>query len=114
VILPLRRPWGFAASAASWPNWLSPRTALAARPRGNGFRLRRAEPADAAVLARLNQALAEHIAASPILFPKPQGMPSAEWATWLEDGRRVVLLAEADRQILGYIKAEEAQIDVSW
>jgi hypothetical protein len=35
-------------------------------------------------------------------------------AAWLEDGRRVVLLAEADRQVLCYIKAEEAQIDVSW
>lgn len=74
----------------------------------------RASRQDATELSRLNTALVAHIAAAPVLMPTPRGMDAATWEEWLSEPERVALLAWKEGKVVGYIKAEEPQIDVSY
>ena len=74
----------------------------------------RASPKDTPELSRLDFALAAHIAAAPVLMPNPRGRDSAEWAEWLSMPGRVALLARRGGRVVGFIKAEEPQLDVSY
>ena len=76
--------------------------------------IRRAGVQDAVALAELDAALAAHIAAAPVLMPNPRGRSAAQWAEWLSNSERVALLAWRDGQLLGFIKAEQPQFDVTY
>lgn len=74
----------------------------------------RASPQDAQELSRLNSALAAHLAAAPVLMPNPRGMDSSEWVDWLSTTGCFALLARQGGRVVGFIKAEDPQFDVSF
>lgn len=82
-------------------------------PGVEGFSVRRAGPADAEALAAMNAALADHIAASPVLMPGTRGDDAQEWRAWFSETDAVVFLAEDGKGPIGYIQAQEPQFDVS-
>ena len=79
-----------------------------------GVAVRRAGPEDATELARLDAGLAAHIAASPVSMPNTRGRGAAEWAAWLSEADHIGLLALRGGRIVGFIKAQEPQFDVSY
>ena len=76
--------------------------------------VRRAAPDDAPLLERLNEELARHIADLPVFFPDPRGMIQADWRTWLLEESHVALIASEGGDAIGYIKAQEPQLDVTF
>ncbi len=76
--------------------------------------VRRAEGRDAERLAALDALLAGHVRAAPPLMPGAHGSDAGEWREWLakEEARAFVAL-EGDR-IVGFMKAEDPQFDVSY
>lgn len=93
-----------------------------------GLRIRRALISDAPSLAELDAGLALHIAASPILMPRTRGRDEAQWREWLSGEGAVAFVAEAAAEasaadapgaagrgaLLGFMKAEAPQFDVSY
>lgn len=84
------------------------------RSEPSGAAIRRAEPCDAAALARLDAGLASHIATSPVLMPRPRGRDEALWLRWLEEPTAVAFVAADADGPFGFMKAEEPQLDVSY
>jgi ribosomal protein S18 acetylase RimI-like enzyme len=84
----------------------TPRTAAA-------FSVRRAGPQDAEALARLDTGLAAHIAASPIYMPETRSRGPSAWRAWFDEPKAVAWLAERGGKALGFLKAQEPQLDVS-
>ncbi len=82
--------------------------------RGARPRLRRAATADAESLARLDSSLAAHLAASPVLMPRTRGRDAVEWAEWLGREGTAAFVAEEEGRLLGFLKAEAPQYDVSF
>jgi GNAT superfamily N-acetyltransferase len=78
-----------------------------------GITFRRAEERDAEGLARLNAELAAHIGASPVLVPDTHGPDAREWREWLAEPDAVAFVAEDSSGIIGFIKAQDPQFDVS-
>jgi ribosomal protein S18 acetylase RimI-like enzyme len=78
-----------------------------------GLAIRRAQAADAGALAGLDDLLARHIGASPVLMPGTRGRDAGEGRDWLEGERALAFLAEAGGRAVGFIKAQEPQFDVS-
>jgi GNAT superfamily N-acetyltransferase len=78
-----------------------------------GIMFRRAEEPDAEDLARLNAELAAHIGASPVLMPDTRGPDAREWREWLAEPDAVAFVAEDSSGILGFLKAQDPQFDVS-
>ncbi len=76
--------------------------------------VRRARPADAEALARLDQSLAAHIAAPPVLMPDTRPSTVVEWREWLESPENLAVVAECDGRAVGFMKAAPPQMDVSW
>lgn len=74
---------------------------------------RRAEPKDADALAGLSAGLAAHIGASPVLMPETRGPGAREWREWLAEPDAVAFVAEAEGAVVGFIKAQDPQYDVS-
>ena len=74
----------------------------------------RAGPQDAVELAELDAALAAHIAAPPVFMPNPQPRSAVQWAEWLSMPGRVALLARRHGRMVGFIKAEQPQFDVTY
>lgn len=74
----------------------------------------RAAPREATELARLEAGLVAHIAAAPVLMPDPRGRTSAQWAEWLSAPAHLALLAYRRGRAVGYIKAQEPQLDVTY
>jgi ribosomal protein S18 acetylase RimI-like enzyme len=88
---------------------------LAELPTGPaGVEIVRARSQDAKELSRLDSALAAHLATAPVFFPNPQSRGPAEWVAWLKTPANVALLARLNGRIVGYIKAENPQFDVSY
>ena len=83
-------------------------------PSPNDVEISRAGPQDAPELSRLDSALADHLAASPVLMPNTRGTDAAGWIEWLSNPGRVSFLARKNGKIVGFIKAEEPQFDVSY
>jgi len=81
---------------------------------GAELAIRAALPSDAEELAALDSVLASHIASSPVLMPNTQGSDAAEWVEWLGQPEAVAMVAEAGSGIVGFIKAEDPQFDVSY
>ncbi len=79
-----------------------------------GLAVRAALPSDAEALAKLDSILASHIAAAPVLMPNTHGSDPEEWVEWLGQSDAVAMVAETDEGILGFIKAEDPQFDVSY
>jgi GNAT superfamily N-acetyltransferase len=82
-------------------------------PLAAGIAIRRAEERDAEDLARLNAELAGHIGASPVLMPDTRGPDAQEWREWLAETDAVAFVAEDSSGILGFLKAQDPQFDVS-
>ncbi len=76
--------------------------------------VRRARPADAETLARLDQSLADHIAAPPVLMPDTRPSTPTEWREWLASPENLSVIAECDGRAVGFMKAAPPQMDVSW
>jgi ribosomal protein S18 acetylase RimI-like enzyme len=76
--------------------------------------VRRARPADAEALARLDQSLADHIAAPPVLMPDTRPSNTTEWREWLGEPENITVIAECDGRAVGFMKAAPPQMDVSW
>jgi GNAT superfamily N-acetyltransferase len=89
--------------AASLPPRESPR----------GISLRRAGPEDARALAAMSGILAEHIGASPVFMPRTHGESESGWRQWFDEPDAVAFVAEGAEGTVGYIKAQDPQIDVS-
>lgn len=95
----------------------APTSQVAARTAGHpapaDVSIRRAVADDAEALAAMNARLAEHIAASPILLPDARGEDADDWRSWFAAPDAVALVAEDDTGAIGYIKAQDPQLDVS-
>jgi GNAT superfamily N-acetyltransferase len=77
--------------------------------------IRRAAPGDAPALARLGAALADHIGSPPVCMPRTRGEGADAWEEWLADPERVAFLSLGGKgEIVGFIKAEAPQVDVSY
>jgi GNAT superfamily N-acetyltransferase len=83
------------------------------REAARGCSVRRAVPADAQALAELNEALADHIAAAPVLLPGARGRAASDWRDWLGTPQAVAFVCEDGGGLAGYIKAGDPQEDVS-
>jgi Acetyltransferases len=83
-------------------------------PRPLGVLIRRAGADDAEALAELDAGLASHIASSPVLMPDPRGRKAEEWAAWFGERKAVAFAAQLDGRIVGFLKAQEPQVDVSF
>jgi hypothetical protein len=75
--------------------------------------IQRAEPRDALELARLNAELARHIGEAPVFMPNPRGLDSGGWEEWLSTSEHLAFLARREGRHVGYVKAQEPQLDVS-
>lgn len=82
-------------------------------PMAGAIRCRDAAPGDAPALARLNAALAAHVASSPIFVRHARGKTPDEWAERLAASGSVVLVAEDRGTVAAYMTAREPQNDVS-
>jgi len=79
-----------------------------------GCAIRRAGASDAAALTGLDALLAAHIEASPVLMPRPHGRDEGKWREWFAARDAAAFVAEAaDGGLVGFIKAEAPQFDVS-
>ncbi len=76
--------------------------------------VRAALPSDAEALAALDSILASHIASAPVFMPNTHGSDPGEWVEWLGRSDAVAMVAETDEGILGFIKAENPQFDVTY
>jgi GNAT superfamily N-acetyltransferase len=80
-----------------------------------GLAVDRAFPADAADLAYLNDRLAEHIGAAPVLVPDARGPDADDWAEWFRREEAIAFIArDGEGRPVGFIKAETPQFDVSY
>lgn len=75
--------------------------------------VRRAGKGDAETLAALEVGLAAHLEGSPVFLPHPRGRTAAAWTAWLAEPDARAYLVQERGEALGYIKAQEPQIDVS-
>lgn len=106
--------------AARTPNGLlAELDCLNARIAGPDVRIRRAGSGDAPALAALDEQLALHIGASPVLMPDTHGSTAEEWAEWLAEEENAAYIAElaegnSETKPVGFIKAGPPQFDVSW
>ncbi len=95
----------------------APTSEVAARVAGHpapaGLSIRRAAAHDAEALAAMNARLAEHIADSPIFLPDARGDDADAWRSWFDEADAVAFLAEDDDGAVGYLKAQDPQLDVS-
>jgi ribosomal protein S18 acetylase RimI-like enzyme len=80
--------------------------------------VRKATKADAQALAKLDERLATHIGAAPVLMPGAHGSTIEEWEDWLEEPDTVTFVAESanggQKKLFGFIKADPPHFDVSW
>lgn len=93
------------------------RTCLEAVPPLTGVSIRRAGPADAPALAGMDGRLAAHLVTAPVLMPIPDeflGHSVASWVEWLAQAEAVAFVAEVDGSPVGFMKAQEPQLDVSF
>lgn len=93
------------------------RTRLEALPPVTGTSIRRAGPADAPALAAMDGRLVAHLVTAPVLMPIPDefpGHPVASWVEWLAQEEAVAFVAEVDGVPVGFMKAQEPQLDVSF
>jgi ribosomal protein S18 acetylase RimI-like enzyme len=74
----------------------------------------RSSPQDAPELSRLDSELAAHLAAAPVLMPNTRGKDSSEWEEWLSTPGCVAFQARQGVRVVGFIKAQEPQFDVSY
>jgi ribosomal protein S18 acetylase RimI-like enzyme len=75
--------------------------------------IRPATCADVDALAEMEEDLSAHLRASPIFLPRASGRGPAAWAAWLATpGTRAWLALDHDCTV-GYIKAQDAQTDVT-
>lgn len=75
--------------------------------------IRRADLPDAEALAALDAELAAHIGASPVLMPRTRGRDAHAWRTWLQEPGAVAYLALDGARVVGFIKAQPPQCDVT-
>lgn len=87
---------------------------LHAVPIPSGYEIREAGVRDAAVLAGLNEKLAAHIGASPVLMPDTHSEPARDWENWLAKEETVCVIASAGGNPAGYIRGEDPQFDVTF
>ncbi len=69
---------------------------------------------DASSLAHLDEQLAAHIAAPPVLMPNTEGSTTDEWASWIDSPNNLTFVAEESNSLVGFIKSGPPQMDVSW
>jgi GNAT superfamily N-acetyltransferase len=86
---------------------------LDGRAASAGIVFRRAVSSDARSLGGLAAGLAAHIGASPVLMPDTRGPDADEWRSWLGEPDAVAIVAENNNGLVGFIKAQDPQFDVS-
>ncbi len=102
------------AGGAGGPDEAAAAAGGAAGTGGTATAIRAALPSDAEALAALDVILASHIAAPPVLMPNTHGSDAAEWVEWLAQPDAVAMVAETDEGIIGFLKGEEPQFDVTY
>jgi GNAT superfamily N-acetyltransferase len=111
IVMDAARPTAELASELAGARPVGPEGSAASL---GGYVVRAALPADAAALAGLDAMLASHIAASPVLMPRTHGGDEGQWVEWLGRESAVAMVAESEGRLVGFIKAEEPQFDVTF